>query len=202
MSNNPQYREDSFGRLVPIESIKPLDLLRDDTVMRIVQGAKVLQETMVHFKQESRSDVQSFMDLAAEQYGTKLGGHKGNLTLVSFNGQYKVLLAISDKLEFDERLQIAKQLVDECIHDWAKDSNVNTRTLVEHAFQTDKQGKISTSRIFGLMRVKIEDEKWQRAMAALKDSIQVTHSSEYLRIYEREEENGQYKQVVLDFAGL
>ena len=74
--------------------------------------------------------------------------------------------------------------------------------MIEHAFQTDKLGNINTARIFGLMRVKIEDEKWIRAMEALKDSIQVTATSQYLRLYEREGESTQYKQIALDIAGL
>jgi len=78
--------------------------------------------------------------------------------------------------------------------------------LVEHAFQTDKQGNINTARIFSLMRLKIDDADWENAIDALKDSVQIASSSEYLRLYERvEQENTakpQYKQIALDLAGL
>lgn len=196
------YRADSYGRLVPEAKINALDLLRDDTVRRIVNHAQDVQATMAAFKKQAMDDIAAFMGIAADQYQVKLGGRKGNLSLVSFDGKYKVLVAVSDSLNFDERLQIAKQLVDECIHEWSKDSNDNIKALVEHAFQTDKQGNINTARIFGLMRLKIDDDKWQTAMQALKDSIQVTSSSQYLRLYERVNDTDKYQQIALDIAGL
>lgn len=199
------YRTNAQGHLVPDSKIEPLDLLRDDTVKRIIQGGSNTQAALKAFKHQAMKDITTFLELASEQYQVKFGGRKGNLSLLSFDGKYKVQVAVADSLAFDERLQIAKQLVDECIHEWAKDSNDNIKALVEHAFQTDRQGNINTGRIFGLMRLKINDEKWQRAMDALKDSIQITNTSEYLRLYERDDsasEHGKYKQIPLDLAGV
>jgi hypothetical protein len=210
MSTNPiknlplpdGYRADSYGRLVPVTAIKPLDLLRDDTVTRIIWNAQIMQEQMRLFKNKALTDIAAFLEIAAEQYNTKLGGKKGNLSLASYDGKYKVLLAVSDSLNFDERLHIAKALIDECIHEWTADSNANIKALVEHAFQTDKQGNINTARIFGLMRLKIEDAKWRQAMEALKDSIQITATSQYLRLYERVGDSDKYQQISMDIAGL
>ena len=196
------YRTNSMGHLVPIESIKSLDLLRDDTVRQIVRNAKDLQHAMKRFKDESMSDINTFVDIAAAQYNTSLGGKKGNLTLASFDGRYRVNVQVSDLLRFDERLHIAKQLIDECIHEWTEGSNANIKALIEHAFQTDKEGNINKGRVFSLMRLKIEDDKWIKAMEALKDSIQIASSSEYMRVYERIGQTDQYKQVALDIAGL
>lgn len=196
------YRANSFGHLVPVVTIQPLDLLRDDTVVNIVAKARHVQEQMRAFKNQAMDDIAAFLSIAAEQYKTTLGGKKGNLSLVSYDGKYKVIVAVSDSLNFDERLHIAKQLIDECIHEWTADSNDNIRALVEHAFQTDKQGNINTARIFGLMRLKIDDEKWQQAMTALKDSIQITATSQYLRLYERVGDTDKYQQIAMDIAGL
>lgn len=196
------YRVNNCGHMVPVESIKAIDLLRDDTVTRIIKSAHDVQKQMRDFKRKALDDITTFVAVSAEQYGLKWGGKKGNLNLVSYDGKYKVLLAISDSLTFDERLQIAKQLVDECIHEWTADSNANIKALVEHAFQTDKQGNINTARIFSLMRLKIDDAKWQEAMNALKDSIQITSTSQYLRLYERVGDTERYQQIPLDIAGL
>jgi hypothetical protein len=196
------YRADSFGRLVPVVSIQPLDLLRDDTVVSIIDKARRVQEQMRTFKNQAMDDIAAFLSISAEQYKTTFGGKKGNLSLVSYDGKYKVIVAVSDSLNFDERLHIAKQLIDECIHEWTADSNANIKALVEHAFQTDKQGNINTARIFGLMRLKIDDPKWQQAMQALKDSIQITSTSQYLRLYERVNDSDKYQQIAMDIAGL
>lgn len=198
----PNYRTNSAGHLVPVESIKPLDILRDDTVRRIVNNAVVVQEQLRQFKATTMSDINAFLSISAEQYDVKMGGKKGNLQLVSFDGRHKIIIQVSDTLQFDERLLIAKQLIDECIHIWVKDSGAHVQALIEHAFQTDKQGNINKGRIFGLMRLNIEDDKWIAAMAALKDSLSVSSSSEYLRLYQRIEQTDQYKQIPLDMAAL
>jgi len=196
------YRPNAQGHLIPNESIKPLDLLRDDTVRRIVDNARDTQHQLLRFKTSAMDDINSFVDIAAEQYSTKLGGKRGNLTLTSFDGRYRINVQVSDLLRFDERLHIAKQLIDECIHEWTTDSNANIKALIEHAFQTDKEGNINKGRVFGLMRLKIDDAKWIKAMEALKDSIQIASSSEYMRVYERIGQTDQYKQIALDIAGI
>lgn len=196
------YRPDSFGRLTPIAMIKPLDLLRDDTVQRIVANARQAQSALRIFKQQALSDINAFLAISADQYGVKMGGRKGNLQLTSFDGRYQVILAVRDNLVFDERLHIAKQLIDDCIHKWVHGSNSNVKALIEHAFQTDKQGNINTARIFSLMRLKIDDADWQTAMEALKDAIQITSTSEYIRIYERVLGTDKYRQMALDLGGV
>jgi len=201
-TNQNEYRTNALGHLVPIESIKSIDLLRDDTVTRLISKAKEAQAVLKGFKGETLSDIATFLDISAAQYNTKLGGKKGNLSLTSFDGKYKVLLAISDSIYFDERLHIAKSLIDECIHAWTEGSNHQIRALIDHAFQTDKEGKINTGRVFSLMRLKIDDPKWLEAMSALKDSIQPKGSSQYLRFYERVGNTDKFEQLSLDLAGL
>ncbi|HDZ7990307.1 TPA: DUF3164 family protein, partial [Citrobacter koseri] len=43
--------------------------------------------------------------------------------------------------------------------------------------------------------------KWNEAMDAIADAIQVTGTSQYLRLYERQGD-GSYKQISLDLAKL
>ncbi|WP_374188659.1 DUF3164 family protein [Avibacterium paragallinarum] len=37
------------------------------------------------------------------------GGNKGNITLFSYDGKYKIVRAISDHLQFDERIQALRR---------------------------------------------------------------------------------------------
>jgi len=193
------YKKDVKGRLIPEDMIKPIDLQRDEVVQEIVAAAKVLRTAITVFKYRTFDDIQAFVDLSAEEYGISIGGNKGNINLISFNGQYKVCRAISEHLVFDERLQVAKELIDACIHRWSEGSNANIQVLVQDAFQTDKQGQINTARVLGLMRLDIQDEQWQQAMIAIKDSMQVAGSKTYVRVYERQAD-GHYKPIALDVA--
>jgi len=200
--NENGYWTNSLGHLVHQDQMHGLDILRDDTVSRIIHQAHQVQDQMRQFKTQALDDIISFCHISAEQYNWQWGGKKGNLQLMSFDAKYKVQLAVSDTLDFDERIHVAKGLIDECITEWAENSRSEIKTLIDHAFQVDKLGKINTGRIFGLMRVKIGHHKWLQAMDALKDSIQITATSQYLRLYERQGNTGKYKQIPMDIAGL
>src|SRR5690606_29724778 len=100
--------------------IKPIDLERDRLVRDLVEAAKHLRELLSKFKASSFGDIEAFIELSAEQYGVKMGGKKGNVTLLTFDGQYKVQRAIHESIAFDERLQAAKALIDECLQDWSE----------------------------------------------------------------------------------
>lgn len=199
---NKEYLQDAKGRLVPTHMIKEIDLVRDGLVKELVARAKAHNETLKCFKTAAFKDVLAFMELSAEQYNAKLGGKKGNVSLVSYNGEYKIQVAVAEYLTFDERLQVAKALIDECINEWAEGSDDKIKLLVDDAFQVDKEGNVSTYRILGLRKHKIDDEKWQKAMAAIDDSVQVTSSKKYVRIYERDPQTDEYKQIPLNIAAV
>ena len=193
------YKKDAKGRLIPVDMVKPIDLQRDSLVQDVVQAAKALHQSIASFKQTTSDDIQAFVELSAEEYGVNIGGNKGNINLLSFDGKYKVTRSISERLSFDERLQVAKALIDGCIHRWSEGSNANIQVLVQDAFQTDKQGQINTARVLGLMRLEIDDVDWQKAMEAIKDSMQVAGSKSYIRVYERQADDS-YKAIALDVA--
>jgi len=195
------YKINAVGHLVPIEQIKEVDLLRDDFVMKAVEAAQYENDALADFKKKLTEDMNAFLDLSAEQYGVKLGGGKGNIQLTSFDGKYRITREISERIEFDERLQAAKALVDECLNEWTKFASSEVRTLIYHAFEPDKTGRINTKRILGLRKLKIEHPTWMRAMEAIGDAITVTGSCVYHRFYERDEQ-GKYQQINLDFSGV
>ncbi|MGE4406075.1 DUF3164 family protein [Pseudomonas sp.] len=192
---------DPQGRMVPIEMVKEIDLERDALVKEIVGEARRAAEVLKAFKHQAMGDVGAFVELSAEKYGAKLGGNKGNVTLTSYDGQYKIQRAIAEHVYFDERLQAAKALIDECIHAWSVDSRPEIKVLIDDAFQVDKQGNINTNRILSLRRLPIKDEKWGKAMEAIGDALQVGGSKAYLRIYERQAD-GSYRQINLDMAAI
>lgn len=203
MSQIPEgYKRDARGNLVAIENIKPVDLLRDELVNDLIEGAHVAQMGLQSFKAFSRSQVSEFVELSAAEYNVQLGGRKGNISLVTIDGCRKIQLQVSEHIQFDERLQVAKQLIDACIHDWSDGANDRIRTLVEHAFQVDKQGQVSIGRILGLRKLDMDDERWEQAMQAIADSIQVTGSKEYIRFYERATSNDAWRPISLDIAAI
>lgn len=191
--------EDTQGRLCAIEKIRPIDLERDTLVKAIIADATLLVDTIANFKSKAMADIQAFVELSAEQYNAKLGGKIGNVNLTSFDGKYKIVRAIDERQTFDERLQAAKALLDEYLTELTADSNADIRTLINDVFQVDKAGNINVNRILGLRRLNITDDRWTRAMTAIGESLQVSGSKAYLRIYERAAD-GEMKLMPLNVA--
>jgi hypothetical protein len=198
---NKEYMTDSQGRQVPSDMVRDIDKLRDQTVRAIAGKAFAMRDRLATLKQELRSDLFSYLELSSERFGKTYGGKKGNITLMSYDGSLMLKLSVNEHIIFDERLQIAKGIIDDCINRWAQGSRSEIRALVNNAFYVDKAGNINTARILGLRRLDISDPEWKRAMEAITESITVSGSKEYLRVYERQA-NGEYKQIPLDVAAL
>lgn len=196
------YMMDTLGRLVPQEMVKTVDKLRNDLVKKVVFQAEAVSRSLRIFKEDAFSEVQAFVDLSAAEYGREIGGAKGNVSLVSYDGRYKVVRAIAENLSFDERLQVAKSLIDECIHEWSGGSRPELQVLINDAFQVDKKGNVNTKRILSLRKFDIEDERWRKAMTAINDSLTVESSRSYLRVYERVGNTDQWQQIPLDLSAV
>jgi len=195
------YMTDSQGREVPVSMIKNIDILRDQAVRDIAKEAIEMKSVLMAFKKRIRETIMAFVEKSAKEYDVKMGGKKGNLSLLSYDGKYKLVIAMNDNLVFDERLQVAKEIIGKCLDKWSKGARDEIRILVNDAFQVDKTGKISTSRVLGLRRLNIQDPDWKKAMTAITESVQVTGTKQYLRIYERDA-NGEYQMIPLDVAAL
>jgi hypothetical protein len=196
------HRKDHRGRLVPEQQIKPIDLARDELVHEIVGKARALSAALLAFKRATFDDIAAFVDLSAEQYGVRLGGTKGNVSLVSFDGRYRVLRAIAENITFDERLKAAKALIDQCLNEWSEDAAPELKVIVQDAFRVDQEGNIRVQQVLALRRLAIEDERWLRAMAAIGDAIQVLGTKSYIRVYERVGETQQYQAIPLDLSSV
>lgn len=194
------YMLDAKGAYVPLAMVKPMDKLVDETVRKIIFFARQLSAQVGRFKGHCFEDVGALQALAAQEYGATLGGPKGNLTLTSFDGTMKVQLQVADLIEFGLELQAAKKLVDECLTEWAAGSRDEIRAIVNRAFQVDKEGQVNRAELFMLLRVAIEDSRWQRAMDAIRDSIRVVGSKTYFRFYDRADAEAPWLSISIDLA--
>ncbi|MCA1242966.1 DUF3164 family protein [Stappia stellulata] len=194
------YMRDAKGSLVPVEMIKPEDALEDETVRKIMGFARALSDQIARFRGHTFEDLGAFEALLAQEYGVSKGGRKGNKTFMTFDGCMKVQVQVSDFIDFGPQLQIAKELIDECLNEWAADSRPEIRAIVTRAFNTDKAGQINRSEIFMLLRLDIEDERWRRAMDAIRQAMRVVGSKTYIRFYERDTPDGTWQPVTIDLA--
>jgi len=198
--NGREFMEDAKGALVPLANVKPEDKLQDETVRKIMGFARDLSAQIARFKGHTVADLGSFDALLEQEYGGKIGGAKGNRTYQTFDGCMKVQVQVSDLISFGPQLQVAKNLIDACIIDWSEGSRDEIRALVMRAFNTEKEGQINKSDLFMLLRLDIADDRWKRAMEAIRNSITVTGSKEYVRFYERDSPKDDWRAVTIDLA--
>jgi len=194
------HRYNAKGNLEPESVIKPQHLLEDETVRKIVGYAQDLSEQIARFKGHSFEDIGLFMSLLQGEYSETRGGQKGNMTFMSHDGLLKVTVQVADNVVFGPELHVAKVLIDECIIEWSENAREELKAIVLDAFDTDKEGKISQTKIFGLLRLDIADERWKRAMEAIRDAMRVVGSKTYLRAYRREGFDGPWKAITIDLA--
>lgn len=193
------HRADAKGRLVPDAQIKPIDRARDELVRELYAKAEAAHNALLEFKRACFEDIEAFVELSANEYGVSLGGGKGNVSLLSFDGSLRVQRAIAESITFDERLQAAKQLIDECLREWTVGARPEIAVLVQDAFKVDVAGNIRTGSVLALRRLDIQDPRWLRAMTAIGDAVQVVGSKSYVRFYKRDD-NDQYQALSLDIA--
>ena len=193
---------DAQGRFWPVSLVKPIDQARDALVRELVAIAKEENQRLTQAKAKIFGDVAAFVDLSAEQYSVHRGGKKGNITLFTFDGRYKLQIATSESIRFDERLHAAKELLDLCAADWTDGSRDEVRVVIQETFRADKEGNLSVGRILGLRRWDIKDPRWKEAMRAIGDSIQVVGSKQYARFYERVGMTDRYVPIPLDMVAV
>lgn len=202
--NGAFYMEDARGNLVPLDLVKPFHLLEDEMVRKVMGFAVELNAQLSRFKEHTLGDVSALLDVLDQEHGVKRGGAKGNVSLTSYDGTMKVVLAIADQITFGPELQSAKKLVDECLVEWsgAEGTRPEIQAIVQRAFNTDKEGLVNRAELFSLLRLEITDDRWQRAMKAIRDSIRPIGTKEYVRFYKRPNPRAAWNAVTIDLASV
>ena len=196
------YMRNASGHLVPTSKVREQDKLRDATVRALVADAIKANALLKSFKAKALADIADLVKISGEKYSVLLGGKKGNVNLISFDGKFKIVRSIADRIVFTEEIESAKALINSCIDRWSEGANDNIRVLVDRAFSKDKTGQLKTASVLELIRLEIADDEWRRAMDAIKDSIQTTGTSIYVRVYERVGDSDQYQAIPLDLAAV
>lgn len=195
-----KYMTDAKGALVPVELIKPQHLLEDEITRKVMGYALAISAQVGRFRGHTFDDLGAFDALLAQEYGVKKGGTKGNRSYKTLDGLFEIEVRVQDQIEFGPELQVAKSLVDECLNEWSEGARAEIRGIITRAFNTDKEGKINRSEIFMLLRLEIEDERWQNAMRAIREAIRVTGSKSYIRFWMKSALDAPRVSVSIDLA--
>lgn len=196
------YVRNAAGHLVPESQVREQDKLRDDIARSLAEEAEAINHRLRQFKARALNDIADLVAIAAQKYDVSMGGKKGNITVATYDGQYRVTRTYAERLTCTEEVEAARELINDCIIRWSEGANSHIRVLVDRAFRTDGKGGLKMSALLDLLRVDIDDDGWKRAMEALKDSIQTAGSTVYVRVYKRVGESDRYDALPLDLAAV
>ncbi len=196
------FVKNAAGHLVPEHQVREHDKLRDQVAGDLAKQAVAISESLTAFKAKALGDIADLIAISAEKYQVKVGGKKGNVSITTYDGRFKIERAMAERITFTEEILAAKELIDQCIRKWSEGADQHLRILVDRAFRANRQGQIKTGDVLSLLRVEIEDPDWQRAMEALKDSIQVNGTAVYIRVYQRVGNTDRYDPINLNIAAV
>ena len=192
---------DPRGKAVPQAYVKPLDRKRDHEVEMAVKEALALEKRMKILKEKLIDRIMKYKTAIGKETGVKLEG-KGNMCLTSFSGDKQVEFSMNDIVGFDEKLQIARQLINECLSEWSEDANKNLRIVVKQFFEADKKGKVNTQMVLKLRRFNVRRAKWNKAMDMIGEAISITGTRQYLNVRIRKNSTDKFRTVNLNFSSI
>lgn len=193
---------DHQGSYVRDEMVKAKDKLEDQTVRKIIRFARQLSDQISRFRAHTMADLAALDQLVAEKYGFVKKGNrgKGNRTYSTYDGNMRVVVQIAEFMDFGSELQVAKGLIDECLIEWAADSRAEIQTIITQAFNTDQEGKVSRTEVLKLLKYDIKDDRWSRAMDAIRDAQRPRSSKEYVRFSVREHREAEWMTITVNLA--
>lgn len=198
------YMTNSRGEQVHVDLVKGDEKIRDGLVNALLDEAVAFKGIMGEFREKAEQKVDGYFEELMKKYqlDPKAKSKKGNITLENFASTAKVQIAISDKITFDEKIQLAKMKFDEYFEQVTENSSEEIKLLITKAFDVDKEGNVDVKKILELRSYDIRHPKWVEGVALIEESKKITSSKSYIRFYKRASPDKAWEHVSLDIAAV
>lgn len=185
--------------LVPHE-----EKLKTELVNKIIRRAEKGVDVMTHFKRYVTDEIGDYMSMMREKYGLDpmRNSPKGNISIESYDGLAKIQIAVAQHIDFDEKLTLAKEKIDEYLKEITAEASADIQTLITKVFDVDKQGNVNAKMILSLKGYKISHPKWKEAMQIIDEAVEIVGSKSYIRFMKRKSVDEKWENVSLDFASM
>lgn len=203
MSKTVKTLRDHNGFEIPVTSIPKIEMNKDKVAKKLADKFKEMSLKLQHLKDVAFDEADKIYEAQLRAYeidGRDVDKLKGNFTFYSYDKVFKIEVNIGQRLEFDDKINLAKAEIDEYLKDITEGQNSDIITIVNHAFTTVR-GKLDHKKILQLFSYKIKNARWEKAMVILKDSITTNHSKRYIKVSERDS-NGEYQVINVQFSSL
>lgn len=195
---------DPDGQAIPAKYVKSYDRQRDATAQAILKDWLKAQQVLANVKERTVARITALQEAARKDSGVKdLGGAKGNIQFRSFDGNIVVRYDADARTEFDERLALAQQLINEAVHELA--AGAKDADLVEiatRAFQPRRSGRLDMQRVRDLCSYNVSHPKWKQAVDIIKKCERQVGTRNYIRVAVREDADKRPAFIALNIAEI
>ena len=188
------------GEVVPKEYVSSIDKKKEKALTKLLKQSYQLNEKLTELKKQMFSEADALVELDYKEHNMDKPETKGNHTMYSFDKSIRFTIKVQDVIEFDDRIQMAQQKINQFLEAKSEGADSDLLLLVNNAFKTTK-GRLDKSRIFGLFGLDIKNKIWLDAIELIKASITTNHTRRYASIAERDA-NGNYSDVQLNISAI
>lgn len=199
--SKPKIYIDSAGNNIPSKHVKMETQLEDQLVNQITTLVKKQQKNLKITKGKILSLLDKHTLTCAERLGVTTGGAKGNAVYRDFADSQKVEVRVGDLTEYSAQIIHAKALIDEMVEEWSKDIN-NPLPMLFSDIWDSNNGRLDKKKLKKLVTRQINDERWERAVQIILESERVIGTKTYIRVYQKDGEENNWKNLTLDFSAL
>jgi hypothetical protein len=194
---------DYKDRPTPQRFIEKTVKRRERAIDKMFGGAENISSRMLQLKLKVVKTFDDYLNYLAEQNDASwMSNSKGNISLTNFDHTRQVVRKNATRIEYDENINLAKQVADDFLREQSKGAPANLRVLVNEAFEVDKKGRVSPDRIEWLARIQIKHAKWQKFQELVAKSRAIAGSKVYYTLRHRETATDEWQTIKLAFGNV
>ena len=197
-NNRKTFWLDAEGDPVPLKFIPQQDQDKDALIESLNKSALLHHQSLVEFKATALDMIDAYLQSVADSYHENW---KGNATIYNFTGDKAIEIKISNKLAFDERLNIAKQKIDAYLISLVKNAGKEIVALITKAFKVDAKGNVDVKQIISLKQHKFDHPLWIEAMAIIDEALRVEGTRRYI-VFKQKDASGAWISITLNFSAI
>ncbi len=186
------------GDLVPVTK----DVVaRDKAIHGTISLLEGVQESNKQANKKVWKTWDNFFTEAYEKHGMNFFEEdKQSITLFSFDGKHKVSLSAPHNIVWNEKIGVAKKLIEEVVAEQYKDDPF-INALVKQLLNSQQGGKVNTYALSMFRKIENPDPRWAQAQKTIGEAQDVSQGKKYIRAYNKDQK-GAWKQIVVNFSAL
>jgi hypothetical protein len=197
----PAFLVNGMGKKIPIAAILPVDVAREQMVANLFEMALKLQEVIVSEKQKMYQLIHDFLENGTGEAGVDIQAIE-SITFTSYSGDRQIQIRRAERIDYNEQLNQAFRLLNDCLTEWTSGGNHELRALVQQVISAGKKGKIDHAMLLRLQRVNSTHATFLMAQNLIKASIITNMAKQYLSFRQREGIEARWQTVSLNFSQL